>query len=333
MRERLAAHAHDPERQMNALREEHHAALFRLLAQDLAGLLTLERLADELSALADLVLGIALEIVWQQLPGKHRPAPQFAVIGYGKLGGKELGYASDLDIVFLYDDPHEKAPEVYARLAQRFNNWLTSRTSSGVLFETDLRLRPNGSSGLLVSSVEAFDRYQEESAWTWEHQALTRARFVAGDSRVGERFEATRARILARHRDPAQLAAEIIEMRDKMRAAHPNRSVLFDVKHDPGGMIDVEFAVQFLILAHARAHRELLGNLGNIALLGIAGRLGLIPADAARRAQDAYRALRRAQHALRMAGARYARVAPAEQAVPAAAARELWTTVFGAARG
>jgi glutamate-ammonia-ligase adenylyltransferase len=332
MRERLAAHAADPERQMNALREEHHSALFRLLAQDLAGLLTLEQLADHLSALADLALAVTLEIVWQQLPGRHRASPAFAVIGYGKLGGKELGYASDLDIIFLYEDPHEKAPEVYARLAQRFNNWITSRTSSGVLFETDLRLRPSGSSGLLVSSVEAFDRYQEESAWTWEHQALTRARFCAGDLRVGERFEAVRERILARRRDPQKLAAEVLEMREKMHAAHPNPGKLFDLKHDRGGMIDVEFAVQYLVLAHAHAHRELLGNVGNIALLGIAGRLGLVPQQAAVRAQDAYRAFRRAQHALRLAGARYARVPAEQQTAHAAAARELWKAVFGVVR-
>src|SRR4029077_8165144 len=125
------------------------------------------------SALADRVVDAVIECAWGALARRHRTdAPRFAVIAYGKLGGKELGYASDLDIIFLYDDPHEKAPEVYARLAPRFNNWITSRPSSGVLFETDLRLRPSGSAGLLVSSIEAFDRYQEESAWTWEHQAL-----------------------------------------------------------------------------------------------------------------------------------------------------------------
>ena len=128
--------------------------------------------------------------MWQDLRGRHREAPRFAVIGYGKLGGKELGYASDLDIVFLYDDADERAPEVYARLAQRLNTWLTSRTSAGVLFETDLRCGRAAPPGLLVSSVAAFERYQEENAWVWEHQALTRARFCAGDQAVGEAFEA-----------------------------------------------------------------------------------------------------------------------------------------------
>jgi glutamate-ammonia-ligase adenylyltransferase len=145
---------------MNAVREQHQAQLFRLLAQDLAGLLTVETLADHLSQLADIVLQASLEACWSQLATRHRDEPRFAVIAYGKLGGKELGYASDLDIIFLYDDPDERAAENYARLAQRYNNWLTLRTSAGALFETDLQLRPSGSSGLLVSSLAAFEEYQ-----------------------------------------------------------------------------------------------------------------------------------------------------------------------------
>src|SRR5439155_18366631 len=145
LRSRLAAHPGDTERRMNLLREMHQAQVFRLLAQDLAGLLSVERLADHLSALADLMLEISLEEVWRDVRGKHRDGPpRFAVIAYGKLGGKELGYASDLDIIFLYQDEHEQAPETYARLAQRYNNWLSSRTSSDILFETDLELRPSG---------------------------------------------------------------------------------------------------------------------------------------------------------------------------------------------
>src|SRR5262249_13959181 len=162
--------------------------------------------------------------------------------------------ASDLDIIFLYDDEDERAGEVYARLAQRMNHWLNSRTSSGVLFETDLALRPSGASGLLVSSVAAFDRYQEESAWTWEHQALTRARFCAGDREVGAKFEATREKILKRNRDLESLKRDISAMRQKMHGAHPNRSGLFDLKHDRGGMIDIEFAVQCLVLGHSHRH-------------------------------------------------------------------------------
>jgi glutamate-ammonia-ligase adenylyltransferase len=332
LRAQLAAHAGDTERRLDILRETHQAQVFRLLAHDLAGQLSVERLADHLSALADLTLQVTLECVWEELPRRHRTdAPRFAVIAYGKLGGKELGYASDLDIIFLYDDPAEQAGEVYARLAQRLNRWLTSRTPSGVLFETDLELRPSGASGLLVSTVEAFARYQAESAWVWEHQALTRARYSAGDARVGVAFEAIRERILTRERNPADLAREIAAMREKLHAAHPNRSPLFDLKHDRGGMIDIEFAVQYLVLAHAHRCRELTKNLGNIALLGIAGELGLLDRALAARCQAAYREYRRCQHALRLNGAAYARVERAEVAAHIVAVEALWAATLAAA--
>jgi glutamate-ammonia-ligase adenylyltransferase len=329
-RKRLADAAGDTERRMNLLRELHQAQVFRLLAQDLAGLLTVERLADHLSALADRVLELVIECAWAELPRRHRAdAPRFAVIAYGKLGGKELGYASDLDIIFLYDDAHEQAGEVYARLAQRVNSWLTSRTTSGVLFETDLELRPSGASGLLVSTIGTFARYQEASAWVWEHQALTRARYCAGDAGVGAAFERIRETILTREREALALATEIRAMREKLHAAHPNTSGLFDLKHDAGGMIDVEFAVQFLVLAHAHRHRDLVGNLGNIALLKMAAAHGLLDAGLAERARNAYRDFRRLQHALRLNGARYARVPHDPTAQHAAAVRALWQQVLG----
>ena len=315
---------------MNLLREAHQAAVFRLLAQDLAGLLTVERLADHLSALADLVLQITLEEVWKDLRGRHREQPAFAVIGYGKLGGKELGYASDLDIIFLYDDADERAPEIYARLAQRLNTWLSSRTSAGQLFDTDLQLRPSGASGLLVSSVEAFRRYQEENAWVWEHQALTRARYCAGEQAVGDGFERIRQDVLRKARDVAELARSIVEMREKLHAAHPNKSGLFDVKHDRGGMIDIEFSVQYLVLGFSSRFASLTGNLGNIALLKMAAGHGLIPDALAERCRDAYREFRRLQHALRLNGAQYARVPAAQVESQAAAVRELWAAVFTA---
>ena len=324
----IAAHQGDAERQMNDLRELHQAQVFRLLAQDLAGLLTVEKLADHLSALADLVLDVVLGLVWRDLRIRHREAPAFAVIGYGKLGGKELGYASDLDIIFLYDDADERAPEAYARLAQRMNHWLTAHTSAGVLFDTDLRLRPSGASGLMVSSIEAFERYQEKDAWVWEHQALTRARYCAGDAGVGANFEAIRGQILVRKRDLPGLRIEIAQMREKMHAAHPNKSGLFDVKHDRGGMIDIEFAVQYLVLAHANEFSSLTKNLGNIALLAMGAELGLLDAPLAERCREAYREFRRLQHALRLNGARYARVPPEQVAAPAAAVRELWAALI-----
>jgi glutamate-ammonia-ligase adenylyltransferase len=217
---------------------------------------------------------------------------------------------------------------VYARLAQRLNTWLASRTSSGPLFETDLELRPSGGSGLLVSSIAAFERYQDESAWVWEHQALTRARYCAGDAGVGERFEAVRQRILTRKRDPERLREEILAMREKLHAAHPNRSGLFDVKHDAGGMIDIEFAVQFLVLAFSSEFPSLTGNLGNIALLRMAADHGLIPTELAERCRNAYREYRRIQHSLRLNGARYARVAQERVAGEVEAVKALWRALF-----
>jgi len=328
LRAQLLRHEGDAERLMDVLRESHHAQVFRLLAQDLAGQLTVEVLADHLSALADLMLAITLELCWAQLRNRHRDAPRFAIVAYGKLGGKELGYASDLDIIFLYEDADARAPELYSRLAQRINTWLTSATPSGVLFETDLRLRPNGASGLMVSSVDAFREYQEKDAWVWEHQALTRARYCAGDAEVGAAFEAERIAILRRSREPEALRREVRSMRAQMLDAHPNRSDLFDLKHDRGGMIDIEFMVQYLVLAHAHRYPQLTGNLGNIALLKMAGELGLIPLATAMTVRDGYREFRRLQHAERLNGAQYARVEHGPLARYIEATLDLWKCVF-----
>jgi glutamate-ammonia-ligase adenylyltransferase len=329
LRREMAAHDGDVERQMDVMREIHHAHVFRLLTQDLAGLLTVERVGDDLSLAADIVLQVTIETCWRLVRGRHTETPRFAVIGYGKLGGKELGYASDVDIVFLYDDQHEAAAEHYSRLAQRISSWLSSRTSAGVLFETDLALRPSGGSGLLVSSVSAFRRYQLESAWTWEHQALTRARFCAGDAAIGAVFEAFRRDVLQAEREPVKLAADVLAMRKRMLDAHPNRSGLFDLKHDRGGMVDIEFIVQHLVLAHSRRHYELTGNLGNIALLHMAGALELVPVDLAHRVADAYREYRRLQHALRLNGAEFARIERARVAPQVDATLALWRRMFG----
>jgi glutamate-ammonia-ligase adenylyltransferase len=303
-----------------------------LLAQDLAGLMSVERLADHLSALADTVLDATLRAVWMQMQGRDAPPPRFAIVGYGKLGGKELGYASDLDLVFLYDDADEQAPVRYARLAQRLVTWLTSTTAAGTLYDTDLRLRPDGASGLLVTSLASFRRYQHESAWTWEHQALTRARFVAGDRRIGEAFEVERERVLRMKRDPRKLAADVAEMRERMHAGHPNRTAQFDLKHDEGGMVDVEFAVQYLVLAHAHEHASLTRNAGNIALLGVAADLGLVHAPIAADAAAAYRDYRKLQHQIRLTDARHARVDAEAQAGRRDAVRALWSAVLGARR-
>jgi len=326
----LARHEGDAERQMDVLREAHHAQVFRLLAQDLAGQLTVEVLADHLSALADLMLAITLQSCWAQLRNHHRETPRFAIVAYGKLGGKELGYASDLDIIFLYDDDDARASALYSRLAQRINSWLSSATPSGVLFETDLRLRPNGAGGLMVSSVEAFREYQETDAWVWEHQALTRARYCAGDAAVGAAFEAERIAILRRERDPEALRREVVDMRAKMFDAHPNKSDLFDLKHDRGGMIDIEFIVQYLVLAHAHRYPQLTANLGNIALLKMAGELALIPLQTAMTVRDGYREYRKRQHAERLNGAQYARIEQGPLKAYIEATRDLWNIVLAA---
>ena len=319
----------DTERQMDVLRHFQHARLFQLLAKDLEGLLPLETLSDHLTALADLILEQVVAQCWRGLRARHRDEPRFAIVGYGKLGGKELGYASDLDLIFLYDDDDPRAPEVYAKLAQRINSWLVSYTPAGVLYDTDLRLRPDGAGGLLVSSVAAFRDYQRAKAWVWEHQAITRGRFAAGDRDVGAAFEAIRKEILCLPRDLETLRREVVQMRQKMLDAHPNKSELLDLKHDRGGIIDVEFAVQYLVLGHAHRHAELAGNIGNLALLKLAATLGLLPAELAERARTAYREFRRLQHRLRLTGAQYARVPPEEVAPHAAAVRELWATVLG----
>lgn len=325
----LDEHDGNTERQMDILRHFKQTQTLRLLALDLAGTLTLETLSDHLSDLAGTVLTQVLRLAWNALRVRHREQPQFAIVGYGKLGGKELGYASDLDIIFLYDDEDQTAPETYARLAQRMNTWLASATSAGVLYETDLRLRPNGAAGLLVSQVEAFREYQFEKAWVWEHQALTRARFVAGDGGIGGRFERIRFDVLCRPRELATLGREILSMRDKMRDAHPNASGLFDLKHDRGGIVDVEFVVQFLVLGHAQRHAGLTANIGNLALLKLAAGLDLLPDDLADGAHAAYREFRRLQHAMRLQGERYARVDTAAVAGHVRAVLQIWEWVFG----
>jgi [glutamine synthetase] adenylyltransferase / [glutamine synthetase]-adenylyl-L-tyrosine phosphorylase len=307
------------EQLLDTLRQAHHAELLRTLVRDVEGCITVEQAADERSALADAVLGLALRWAWSRLKQRHTEDCGLAVIAYGKLGGKELGYGSDLDLVFVYEGTAQAGPddevlcadgkrrdemEVYSLFVRKLITWLTLRTAAGELFDIDTALRPNGSSGLLVTSVAAFERYQagrgSNAAWTWEHQALTRARFVTGPPAVQLRFDATRAAVLTAPRDPVALRQEVQSMRERLRAAHPVASGLFDVKHSPGGMLDVEFAVQLLVLTHAAAQPTMLPNVGNIALLQRAQVLGLLPPDVGEAAADAYRELRRAQHQARL---------------------------------
>ncbi|MEO7726190.1 MAG: bifunctional [glutamate--ammonia ligase]-adenylyl-L-tyrosine phosphorylase/[glutamate--ammonia-ligase] adenylyltransferase [Burkholderiales bacterium] len=331
LRSRLQEAPDDSEARMDVLRHFKHAQTLRLLAQDLAGELPLETLSDHLSDLADVILGEVVRFIWGALPARHRAEPRFAIVAYGKLGGKELGYESDLDLIFLYDDTAPDAPENYTRFAQRINQWLTSMTAAGILYETDLRLRPDGASGLLVSPLDGFTDYQRTHAWVWEHQALTRARCVAGDAAICTRFDAVRGEMLRCPRALPKLRDEIVAMRDKMLAAHPNASGLFDIKHDRGGLIDVEFIVQYLVLGHAHEFPELVANIGNLALLKRAASLSLIATEDALAVHDAYRHFRLLQHALRLQGDKYARVEAATLAREIAAVKKLWSGVLGAA--
>ncbi len=364
----------DEEALLNLLRRAHHAEVFRTLARDVEGVLTVEQVADDLSALADAVLRVTARWCWARLKNRHRDEPAFAIIGYGKLGGKELGYGSDLDIVFVFDDEHESANEIYAGFVRKLINWLQVKTGEGDLYEIDTALRPNGNSGLLVTSFAAYDDYQRgrgsNTAWTWEHQAMTRARCViaptlpaargslpqdregtrsmpgpgagpalgrpgggsaaspADPTSLAARFDAVRESVITAERDHAALAQELTSMREKVRAAHPVKAGAFDVKHSVGAMVDVEFVVQYLVLAHSGTHPELRGNLGNIALLQRAEAVGLLPAGVGQAAADAYRTLRHLQHRARLDEA--PTQIDAAQAEPlAAAVRTLWAHVLG----
>ena len=318
----VVAEGDGSEQAMDILRVTHHTETFITLLADLGigveQALSVEKVSDDLSALADLILQVTFERVWPAVAKKFNVSiesiPLFAVIAYGKLGGKELGYASDLDLVFLYQSPENDytAQEIFGLLAKRMINWLTAYTATGSLFEIDTRLRPNGSAGFLVTNSEAFKKYQlregDNAAWVWEHQALTRARFAAGNPSVGAEFDLVRSEVLGQKRDVDHLRKEILEMRRKVHEGHPNTSEDFDLKHDAGGMVDIEFIVQFLVLAYSHQHSQLIGNLGNIALLRIASEVGLITVSSAAQVGDAYRLLRARQHRLRLDGAEKTRI-------------------------
>jgi glutamate-ammonia-ligase adenylyltransferase len=322
----------DDEALLNLLRRAHHAEVFRTLARDVEGALSVEQVADELSALADTVLRVTARWCWDRLKNRHREEPRFAILGYGKLGGKELGYGSDLDIVFVYEDEDEAAPEAYAAFVRKLINWLTTKTAEGDLYEIDTALRPNGNSGLLITTFDAYGNYQQgrgsNTAWTWEHQAMTRARFVLGSDSLRARFEVVREAVITAPRDGAALKREIVAMRDKVRAAHPVRPGRFDVKHSEGGMVDAEFAVQFLVLSQSAGHPQLVPNVGNIALLQRAEAAGLLPAGVGQAAAAAYRQLRRVQHRARL-DEQPTQVGLDELATERGAVTALWRAVFG----
>lgn len=316
--------ADDLEARLNALREFQRVCTFRVAIAEIAGELPLMRVSDRLTDIAELALELALSMAWDELVARHgrpccrdgdarRPAG-FAIVGYGKLGGLELGYGSDLDLVFVHDDTGEDAvtdggrplenPVFFARLARRIIHFLSIQTTSGMLYEIDTRLRPSGQSGLLVTSLTALDRYQREEAWTWEHQALLRARAVAGDPRVREGFEALRQRALVAYVRREDLREQVASMRQRMREAlGQGGSGRFDIKQDAGGLADIEFLVQYLVLAHAEAEPSLLRWSDNIRQLEALASAGVLGADTAEQAAEIYRRYRSRLHQLSLAGA------------------------------
>ncbi len=338
----------DLEMQMDALRQFQQGAVVHAAAADLAGNAPLMKVSDFLTWTAEQVIRKALEIAWKQLVKRHgRPQciehgrlrdARFAVIAYGKLGGWELGYGSDLDLVFLHDsrsgEQQTNGPKVldnvefFTRLAQRIINILSIPTTSGMLYQVDTRLRPSGGSGLIVSSIDGFAQYQEQQAWTWEHQALLRARPVAGSPEVSETFNQIRRSVLARQRDAARLRHDIAAMRTRMRQeqAHPGSD--FDLKLDPGGLTDMEFLVQYWVLASAYEHRQLLDWPDNIRNLEGLTACGAIPAATGAFIADTYRDFRRRVHRLTLEG-RSARIPPGDAEPARAKVRELWKEILG----
>jgi glutamate-ammonia-ligase adenylyltransferase len=336
--------------QMDALRQFQQAAVVHAAAADLAGNAPLMKVSDFLTWTAEQVIRKALEIAWRQLIKRHgRPQciehgrlrdARFAVVAYGKLGGLELGYGSDLDVVFLHDsrsgEQQTNGPKVldnlefFTRLAQRVINILSIPTTSGVLYQVDTRLRPSGGAGLIVSSMDGFAQYQEQQAWTWEHQALLRARPVAGDREVAELFNGVRRSVLGRPRDPDKLREDIAAMRARMREEHKRAGQDFDLKLDPGGLTDIEFMVQYWVLAHAHAHPKLLDWTDNIRNLEGLIAAGVVPEATCNFLADTYRDFRRRVHRLTLEG-RPARVPPYEVEPARQQVRELWQKVLGPA--
>ncbi len=342
LHQRLAAVAADDlEQLMDALRHFKQAAVLRVAAADVMQAVPLMEVSDHLCDIAEVILDAVLEIAWRDLSRRHgRPASApagekgFALVAYGKLGGRELGYGSDLDLVFLHADCAVNAathgPKVvadtvfYARLGQRIIHLLTALTPAGQLYEVDLRLRPSGASGLLVVGLSAFTAYQREQAWTWEHQALVRARPVAGDPRLAEGFAAARRAVLCRRRDPRQLQREVREMRERMRSELVQAGEdEFDLKQDRGGIADIEFMVQFWVLRWAHEAADLIRFTDNIRLLAGLAEHGFVPAEVAETLAEAYRSYRAEVHRLALQD-RPARVTAQRFAEARAAVSRLW---------
>ncbi|MFP1882636.1 bifunctional [glutamate--ammonia ligase]-adenylyl-L-tyrosine phosphorylase/[glutamate--ammonia-ligase] adenylyltransferase [Lonsdalea quercina] len=306
----------DEEQQLEALRQFKLTQQLRIAAGDIAGALPVMKVSDHLTYLAEAIIAAVVQQAWQSMVTRYgqpshlqqREGRGFAVIGYGKLGGWELGYGSDLDLVFLHDCPANVMTDgdrsidgyqFYLRLAQRVMHLFSTRTSSGILYEVDARLRPSGSAGMLVSTVGAFDDYQRHDAWTWEHQALVRARMVYGETDVQQQFEATRRHVLCRERDGEALRIEVREMREKMRRHQSHRDPdAFNLKTDAGGIIDIEFIVQYLVLRYAHAQPALTRWSDNVRILEMMAKHGVMEEDEANALTRAYITLRDELHRL-----------------------------------
>jgi glutamate-ammonia-ligase adenylyltransferase len=304
----------DLEQQMDRLRQFQQASVLHVAAADIVTGLPVAGVGDYLTFIAEVVLEKVMQLAWKHLVERHglpgymmhgkvREA-QFGIVAYGKFGGTELGYGSDLDIVFLHDscgnEQHTAGPKVldnsefFTRLSQRIIHFLNTYTSAGILYEVDMRLRPNGASGLLVSSLEAFAEYQNSSAWTWENQALVRARVVAGGSQIVQQFERVRSGVLARPRMAATLRQEVLDMRQRMREEmDKSNAEQIDLKHCRGGIVDIEFMVQCGTLLWSGDYAEILEHTDTLGLLEVFARSGLMPAEDARELADAYCAIRR----------------------------------------
>ncbi len=306
----------DEEQQLEALRQFKQTQLLRIAAADIAGTLPVMKVSDHLTWLAEAIIDAVVQRAWAQMVARFgrpghlagREGYGFAVVGYGKLGGWELGYSSDLDLVFLHDCPADAVTDgekeidgrqFYLRLAQRIMHLFSTRTSSGILYEVDARLRPAGEAGMLVTTDSAFEDYQRNEAWTWEHQALVRARVVYGDSQIHTRFNAIRQKILCTERNEDQLRTEVREMREKMRTHLGNKHRgRFDIKADQGGITDIEFITQYLVLRDAAKVPGLTRWSDNVRILALLAQHGIMPEDEAHALTSAYVTLRDALHHL-----------------------------------
>ncbi|MGL4983694.1 MAG: bifunctional [glutamate--ammonia ligase]-adenylyl-L-tyrosine phosphorylase/[glutamate--ammonia-ligase] adenylyltransferase [Plesiomonas sp.] len=306
----------DEEQQMEALRQFKQAQLLRIAAADIAGVLPLMKVSDHLTYLAEAIIEAVVQQAWSHVSARfgepehlrERGGRGFAVVGYGKLGGWELGYGSDLDLVFLIDCPPEAVTQgvrqidgrqFYLRLVQRIMHLFGTRTGSGVLYEIDTRLRPSGAAGLLVSPLSAFHAYQQQEAWTWEHQALTRARVVYGDPALRAGFTQVRQDILCRSRNEPALRHDVLTMRHKMQDHLSSRDLTwFDLKADPGGITDIEFIAQYLVLRFAAAQPAVTLWSDNVRIFEQLARYGLMPAEEARALTECYCHLRDENHRL-----------------------------------